>query len=210
MADNCCAAACGSTENLNRPEWRRALWIALFANGTMFLVEMVAGVVAGSRSLQADALDFFGDAANYAVSLGVAGMAIGWRARTALIKGMTIFGFALGVLGWAIWGLIAGSDPEPIAMSAVGALALLVNLSVAVMLFRFRSGDANMQSVWVCSGNDAINNVVVIGAGVAVMFTGSGLPDLLAAFIMAAIGLHGGWQIISQARRELGATRASA
>lgn len=140
----------------------------------------------------------------------VAGMAIGWRARAALIKGMTIFGFAIGVLGWANWGLIARSAPEPIAMSAVGALALLVNLSIAVMLFRFRSGDANRQSNWVCSRKDAINNVVIIGAKVAVTFTGSGLLDLPAAFIMAAIGLHEGWQNIFQARCELGTMRATA
>lgn len=210
MADDCCASACGSPKDLNRPEWRRVLWIALIANGIMFVVEMTTGVLAGSRSLQADALDFLGDAANYAISLGVAGMALAWRARTALIKGLTIFGFALGVLGWAIWGLFAGSDPEPLAMSGVGALALLVNILVTVMLFQFRTGDANMRSVWICSRNDAINNLVVIGAGFAVMATGSGLPDLLAAFVMAAIGLHGGWQIMVQAREELGAKEASA
>jgi Co/Zn/Cd efflux system component len=153
--------------------------------------------------LQADALDFLGDAANYAISLSVAGMALAWRAKTALVKGITILSFGLGVLVWAIWGLFHGSNPAPYAMSAVGTLALLVNFGVALMLYRYRTGDANMRSVWICSRNDAINNCLVIGAGVAVLWTGSGLPDLIVALVMAILGISGGWQIIRQARTEL-------
>lgn len=95
-------------------------------------------------------------------------------------------------------------------MTGIGTLALITNICVALMLFGFRAGDANMRSVWVCSRNDAINNVVVIGAGFAVLWTGSGLPDLLAAFVMALLGLQGGWQIIRQARTELAGVRAMA
>ena len=210
MADACCASACSNDAMQADPGWRRALWIALAVNGVMFFIEMAAGAMTGSRSLQADALDFLGDAANYAISLGVAGLALAWRARTALIKGLTIFAFALGVLASAIWGLFSGSHPEPWAMTGVGALALVTNICVALMLFRFRAGDANMRAVWVCSRNDAINNLVVIGAGFAVLWSGSGLPDLFAAFVMVFLGLQGGWQIIRQARTELNGAKLHA
>ncbi|MBN9789509.1 cation transporter [Pseudonocardia sp. TMWB2A] len=203
MADQCCASACGSETTLNDARWRRVLWIALGLNAAMFIVEGVAGYFAGSRALQADALDFLGDAANYAISLSVAGMALAWRAKTAMVKGITILSFGLGVLVWAIWGLFHGSNPAPYAMSAVGTLALVVNFGVALMLYRYRTGDANMRSVWICSRNDAINNCLVIGAGAAVLWTGSGLPDLIVALVMAILGISGGWQIIRQARLEL-------
>ena len=198
-----CQSGCGSSNPSNDPRWRRVLWIALGLNATMFVIEGVAGALAGSRALQADALDFFGDAANYAISLGVAGMALQWRASAAMAKGITILLFGLAVLGWAIWGLWHGSNPQPYAMSAVGALALLVNLGVALLLYRFRTGDANMRSVWICSRNDAINNLLVIAAGIAVLLTGSGWPDLLVALVMAVLGIVGGWQIIRQSRGEL-------
>lgn len=210
MADDCCASACGTKNTLNDPRWRRVLWIALGLNVSMFIVEIVAGVMAHSRSLQADALDFLGDAANYAISLGVAGLALHWRARSALVKGLTILVFGFGVLASAVWGLVHGSSPDPFAMGIVGFIALLVNMSVALMLYRYRTGDANMRSVWICSRNDAINNVLVIAAGLAVLWSGSGLPDSLVAFVMAALGISGGWQIVRQSALELRENRASA
>lgn len=209
MADDCCASACGSNQTLNDPRWRRVLWIALVLNAAMFAVEIVTGLVAHSRSLQADALDFLGDAANYAVSLSVAGLALQWRARTALLKGVTILVFGVGVLASAVWGLVYGASPDPFAMGIVGFIALLVNVSVALMLYRYRTGDANMRSVWICSRNDAINNVLVIAAGLAVLWSGSGIPDLLVAFVMAALGISGGWQIVRQSALELKENRAA-
>lgn len=210
MGDDCCASACGTKETLNDPRWRRVLWIALGLNLAMFAVEIVAGVMAHSRSLLADALDFLGDAANYAISLGVAGLALQWRARTALLKGLTILVFGFGVLASALWGLVHGASPDPFAMGIVGFIALLINVSVALMLYRYRTGDANMRSVWICSRNDAINNVLVIAAGLVVLWSGSGLPDLLVAFVMAALGISGGWQIVRQSAFELRHNRASA
>jgi cation diffusion facilitator family transporter len=203
MADQCCASACGSLETLNDARWRRILWIALGLNAAMFVGEGVAGILAHSRSLQADALDFLGDAANYAISLGVAGLALRWRARAAWIKGLTILLFGLGVLASAIWGLMHGARPDPYTMGLVGATALAVNVVVALLLYRYRTGDANMRSVWICSRNDAINNLLVIGAGLLVLWTGSGLPDLVVAFVMALLCIGGGWQILRQARGEL-------
>jgi Co/Zn/Cd efflux system component len=169
----------------------------------MFRVEMVTGIAADSRSLQADALDFFGDAANYAISLGVAGMALAWRAKAALIKGATMLAFGIWVIGYAIYGLIAGADPEPATMGIVGTLALATNVIVALMLFRFREGDANMRSVWICSRNDAIGNIAVLGAALGVFGTGQAWPDLLVASIMAGLAFWGSIEVFGQARREL-------
>ena len=209
MSDSCCSTSSLAHDGAsNDPRWRRILWIALAVNLAMFVVEIAAGALSGSRALQADALDFLGDAANYAVSLGVAGMALSWRAKTALLKGITIFTFGWIVLAAAIWGMIYGSSPDAWAMTSIGTLALVVNITVALLLYRYRTGDANMRSVWICSRNDAINNLLVIGAGFGVLFTGSGWPDLIVAFIMAALGISGGWQIIQQAKGELKVEKA--
>ncbi len=203
MAKSCCQTPEPDTAAHNDPRWRRVLWIALIANAAMFVVEMVAGVTANSRSLQADALDFFGDAANYAISLGVAGMALAWRARAALVKATTMLAFGIWVIGYAIYGLMAGANPEPATMGVVGTLALTTNVIVAFMLFRFREGDANMRSVWICSRNDAIGNIVVLGAALGVFGTGDAWPDLLVATIMAGLALWGSAEVFRHARREL-------
>lgn len=185
------------------PRWRQALWIALAVNAAMFATEMAAGFLGGSRALQADALDFLGDAANYAISLGVAGMALAWRARAALLKGATLVAFGLYVLGSAVWSAFYGRTPEAELMGAVGIAALVANAAVAALLFRFRTGDANMRSVWICTRNDVIGNMAVLLAAFGVFGTGAAWPDLIVACIMAALALIGGGQIIRQARREL-------
>src|SRR3954467_1350216 len=141
--DPACSAA-ANAKTLNSPKWRRALWLALLINAGFFLAEIVAGAAAGSASLQADALDFFGDAANYAISLGVAGMALQWRARAALVKGGTLLAFALWVLGSTVWHAWSETLPQAGVMGVVGVSALLANGGVALMLYRFRGGDANM------------------------------------------------------------------
>jgi Co/Zn/Cd efflux system component len=169
-----------------------------------FLAEIVAGVAAGSAALQADALDFFGDVANYAISLGVAGLALGWRARAALVKGGTLIAFALWVLGSTASHAMTGTLPKAEVMGAVGVAALLANGGVALMLYRFRTGDANMRSVWICSRNDALGNCAVMLAAAGVFGTGTGWPDVIVAAVMGGLGLWGGWQIVHQARGELG------
>ncbi len=201
MACTSCPSEKGST--LSDPKWRRALWIALVVNAGMFGVEIVAGITGGSKALQADALDFFGDAANYAISLGVAGMALAWRARAALLKGATLALLGLYVLAATAWSVAHGAAPQAEIMGAVGVVALLANAFVALMLYRFRTGDANMRSVWICSRNDAIGNVVVVMAAAGVFGTGTAWPDLIVAGLMAGLGLWGGFQIIAQARSEL-------
>lgn len=202
MADQCCASASGTTA-LNDPRWRRILWIALVINAAMFGVEIVAGVAADSRALQADALDFLGDAANYAISLGVAGMALAWRARAALVKAATMLAFGLWVLGSTLWGFVNGSAPHAETMGLIGTLALAANVLVALMLFRYRTGDANMRSVWICSRNDAIGNLAVLAAALGVFGTGQGWPDLVVAAIMALLALWGSIEVFRQARGEL-------
>jgi Co/Zn/Cd efflux system component len=203
MAGCCHDDQCSSPTALDSTHWRRMLWIALAINASMFLAEVVAGVAAGSASLQADAIDFLGDAANYAISLGVAGMALTWRARAAQLKG-----WSLGLLGAAVllstaWHAYAGTLPKAETMGVVGVLALLANGGVALMLYRFRSGDANMRSVWICSRNDVIGNLAVLAAAAGVFGTGTAWPDLIVATIMAALGVSGGWQIVRHAHAEL-------
>jgi cation diffusion facilitator family transporter len=203
MGKSCCQTPEPNQNPHNNPRWRAILWIALLANAAMFVVEIIAGVAADSRALQADALDFFADAANYAISLGVAGMALASRAKAALLKAATMLAFGLWVVGSAIYGLIGGSNPEPQAMGMIGALALFVNVIVAVMLFRYREGDANMRSAWICSRNDALGNIAVLGAALGVFGTGQAWPDLLVASVMAALALWGAAEIFRQARYEL-------
>ena len=205
MGNTCCGRDEAGANN-NDPTWRRILWIALGLNAIMFGVEIVAGIAADSRALQADALDFLGDAANYAISLGVAGMAIVWRARAALVKAATMLAFGLWVLGSAIWGFFVGASPDPGTMGAIGSLALAVNLAVAAMLFRYRSGDANMRSVWICSRNDAIGNIAVLAAAIGVFGTGRAWPDLVVASIMAGLAVWGSAEVSKQARGELRST----
>ena len=183
-------------------KFRNALWIAFFLNLSMFIIEVVVGVKAGSTALWADALDFAGDAANYAISLAVLSMTLYWRATAALLKGMTMAAFGIFVIVKVIWTWWLGITPEPMVMGAIGVLALVVNVVVALMLYAFRDGDANMRSVWLCSRNDAIANIAVIIAAVGVFGTGSMFPDLLVAFIIAYLGVSSGLAVIKQARME--------
>lgn len=199
----CTSCASDNAGTFNDPKWRRALWLALAINGAMFSVEIVAGITGGSKALQADALDFFGDTANYAISLGVAGIAIAWRARAAMLKGATLALLGLYVLAAAGWAAVHGAAPDAEVMGIVGIAALIANLVVAVMLYRFREGDANMRSVWICSRNDAIGNIAVVLAAGGVFGLNSAWPDLVVAALMAALGLSGGIQIMRQARAEL-------
>lgn len=208
MSD-CCAGACASKKRPVDPAYRRILWIALMVNAGMFGVELIGGWSAGSVSLLADAVDFFGDAANYAVSLFVLGLAPVWRSRTALIKGVTMGSYGLFVLGAAAWNVATGTIPEASAMGTIGFLALVANLSVAVLLFAYRNGDSNMRSVWLCTRNDAIGNVAVMLAALGVFGTGTGWPDIVVAAIMGVLGVTAARTVIAQAYRELKAERPS-
>jgi cation diffusion facilitator family transporter len=211
MSAHCCDHETPNAESIvNLGRYRKILWIALIINATMFLVEIGTGFQAGSLSLLADAVDFAGDALNYAVSLAVLASALAWRARAAILKAVSMMSFGLYVLGAALWSVWHGEVPQAMTMGAVALLALAANVVVAWMLYAFREGDANMRSVWLCSRNDAIGNVAVFMAALGVFGTGSAWPDLAVASMMAALALHGGWQVLRQARGELGEQKIKA
>ena len=188
MAGSCCDSGCSARIAVS-PRFRKALWVALIINAVMFAVEIVGGVKSGSVSLLADAVDFAGDAANYGISLAVLSLGLMWRSRAAMVKGLSMAAFGLFVVGKTVWAGLAGVPPEPVTMGAIATLALLANAGVAVMLYAFRDGDANMRSVWLCSRNDAVGNVAVMLAAAGVFGTGSAWPDLAVALIMAGLAL---------------------
>ncbi|MHB1403133.1 MAG: cation transporter [Thiobacillus sp.] len=185
------------------PGYRRALWIALAMNALMFGVEIVASFSAQSVSLLADAVDFLGDAGNYAVALFVLGLAPVWRSRSALWKGWLMVGFGVFVLGKSAWQWSAGVVPEPFIMGWVSLLALAVNVGVAALLYAHRGGDAQARSVWLCSRNDALGNLAVMGAAGGVWAAAHGWPDIAVALVLAGLALSSGASVIRHARREL-------
>src|SRR5215470_11902035 len=200
------SASCCRHEN-NAPAhddgFRRVLWIALAINAGMFLVEGVSGMLGDSVSLQADALDFFGDAANYGLALAVLGLTLTHRATAALIKGVSMGLFGLWVIGATIYNTIVQTVPSPAVMGFVGFLALAANLGVAVLLYRHRLGDSNRRSVWLCTLNDAIGNLAVMLAASGVFASGTPWPDLAVAAVMATLALSSSYRVITQAVGEL-------
>jgi len=203
MSANCCHDC--RPDNAS-PAFKRVLWTVLAINAAMFAVEIGAGIAAGSASLQADALDFLGDAANYAISLMVVGMALRYRAGAALAKGVTMGLFGLWVLGVTAWHAWHGTLPLASTMGVVGAAALIANGVSFALLWAHRSGDANMRSAWICTRNDVLGNLAVLAAALGVFGTGTGWPDLAVATIMAALALQGSWVVVRHALFELRST----
>jgi len=185
------------------PRYRRVLWLALAINASMFAVEIVSGLQAGSVSLLADSVDFFGDAANYGLSLLVLGMGLRRRAQASLLKAASMALFGASVLGIGLSHALAGTVPEAPVMGAIGVLALVANLATALMLWRYREGDSNMRSVWLCSRNDAIGNLAVMAAALGVFGTGTGWPDVAVAVAMALLALLSAGSVARQALGEL-------
>lgn len=204
MADACCSPP---PLNLDRhrgnKSYRRVLWAVLGINAVMFLVEIGAGLAAGSASLQADALDSLGDAANYAISLMVVGMALRYRAAAALAKGLTMGAFGLWVVGTVIWHAAHGTLPSAFTMGAVGLAALAANAASFGLLWAYRKGDANMRSAWICTRNDVLGNIAVLLAALGVFGTGTGWPDVIVAAIMAGLALQGAVVVAQQSTAEL-------
>jgi len=201
MSEACCPTPTPPT----RISYRRVLWIALVANLAMFAVEVVAAYFSGSSALAADAADFLGDSANYALSLGAIAIGGAWVSRVALLKGAAMSVYGVGVLAYAGWRAWLGAPPEPLTMGVIGFIALLVNFGVAALLYRFREGDANMRSVWLCTRNDVIANLLVLVAAAGVFGTGTVWPDVAVAAMLALLGLFSGRIVIRQARAELSA-----
>ena len=203
MADSC-------SSPLETPVLRvqgRALRLVLAINAVMFLVEIGAGWSAQSMALQADALDFFGDSINYAITLYVLTRSIAWRAGTAFLKGLVMCGFGLFILGASVYHAATGSAPEAPVMGVVGLLALLANAVSAFLLFRFRDGDSNLRAVWLCSRNDAIGNLAVLAAAGGVYLTATAWPDLSVGLVMAGLAIWAGGAVMRQARGDLRAAQ---
>ena len=205
MADCCCTPP---PLDLGKPKaevaaFRRVLWAVLGINAAMFLVEVGAGLAAGSASLQADALDFLGDAANYAISLLVVGMALRYRAAVALAKGASMGLFGIWVIGTVLWHAWHGTLPSAFTMGAIGAAALAANAASFGLLWRHRRGDANMMSAWICTRNDVLGNLAVLLAAAGVFGTGTGWPDVIVAAVMAALAIQGAATVIRHSRAEL-------
>ena len=209
MAGSCCSEQ-PKFDGMST-DFRRALWIVIAINAVMFVVEMVAGAMAGSQALKADALDFLGDTVTYTISLFVIGKSIRMRASAALFKGLGLAVMGLFVFGSTLWQVFVFAQPSAPVMGVVGFLALAANLASVAVLMRFRDGDSNVRSVWLCSRNDAIGNVAVLGAAGLVALTGTAWPDLVVAALMAGLFCWSAAQIIRQAIGEMrGETPAQA
>ena len=184
-------------------DYKRRLWLVIALNGGMFLVEMGAGQLAGSQALKADALDFFGDAVTYGISLAVIGASLRVRASAAMAKGLSLLLMGLWVFGSTVYAVFFAGIPRAGVMGLVGFAALAVNLASVMILARYKDGDANVRSVWLCSRNDAIGNVAVMLAALGVWGSATVWPDLIVAGIMAGLFLSSAFQIFMQSRREL-------
>ena len=182
--------------------YKRVLWAVIVINAAMFIVEMSAGKLAGSQALQADALDFLGDAFTYGLSLAVIGMSLKVRSTAALLKGVSLLLMGLWVFGSTAYQFLILGVPKAEIMGVIGFLALAANMASVLLLMRYKDGDANVRSVWLCSRNDAIGNVAVMFASGAVWLTASAWPDLIVAIVMAGLFLRSSQLILVQAWRE--------
>jgi len=183
--------------------YKRVLWIVIAINAVMFVVELSAGLASDSMALRADALDFLADSVTYAISLYVIGRPAHWRSMAALFKGVSLAAMGVWVLAMTIYRVIYLGNPDETIMGSIGALAFVANAVSALLLLRFRDGDANVRSVWLCSRNDAIGNLAVILAAGGVFLSGTAWPDLFVAFLMASLFLHSATRIVQQALGEI-------
>ncbi|GGE51736.1 cation transporter [Agaricicola taiwanensis] len=198
---SCCSGGVPSFDGMD-PRYKRVLWTVIGINGAMFLTEMAAGQLAGSQALKADALDFLADTITYGLSLAVIGASLRTRATAALFKGLSLSIMAFWVFGSTVYQTLVLGLPSAEVMGVIGFLALAANLGSVLLLRPYKDGDANVRSVWLCSRNDAIGNVVVMAAALGVWGTSTAWPDLAVAALMAGIFLSSSIQILRQAWAE--------
>ena len=182
-------------------DYKRALWWVIGINAAMFGIELIASFSATSQALQADALDFLGDSATYTLSLLVIGHSLRVRNNAALFKAASLLCMGLAVLGMTLYRLLIMQTPEAVTMGSIGLLAFFANISSVFILMRFRDGDANVRSVWLCSRNDAIGNIAVMLAALGVWQSQSAWPDLIVAALMASLFIWSSIQILTQVLR---------
>ena len=199
------AHCCGHTATFDglSADYKRRLWLVIAINAVMFAVEIGAGALADSQALQADALDFLADSLTYGMSLAVIGLSAQTRAGVALAKAASLTAMALWVLGSTAYHVLVLGVPHAEIMGAVGVLALAANLASVLILVRYKDGDANVRSVWLCSRNDAIGNVAVMLAAGAVWLTATKWPDLIVAALMAGLFLTSSAQILRQSLHQM-------
>lgn len=200
--DACCDQKAEEIATL-RGEHRKVLVVVLTINAVLFVVEATAGVLAHSTALLADSLDMLGDALVYAFSLYVLWRSAEWKATAAIVKGMVMAAFGLGVLAQAIYKLMTGALPSAETMSIVGALVLFGNAVCFVLLFRHRSDDLNMRSTWLCSRNDIIANVSVLLAAAGVKLFASAWPDIIVGAAIASLFLRSAFTVLRESFSEL-------
>ncbi|MDX2143097.1 MAG: cation transporter [Rhodospirillaceae bacterium] len=199
----CCDHDSGLTFEGKDNAYKWTLVFVIGLNALMFFVEMAAGFNATSQALKADALDFLGDSLTYGLTLAVIGMSLRVRATAAMFKGISLLLMGVAVLGMTTYRVFVLGVPNEITMGVIGILALAANVISVMALWRYKDGDSNVHSVWLCSRNDAVGNVIIILAAVAVGATQSRWPDLAVATIMAGLFLHSSTLIIRQSREEL-------
>jgi cation diffusion facilitator family transporter len=199
--------ACDCGENIQfdgvSAGYKRVLWTVIAINVGMFVVETGAGFVAQSMALRADALDFLGDSLTYSITLLAIGHSLRWRASAALFKGAMLAVTGLWVFSSTLYRTFVLGLPNELVMGIVALVAFMANLTSALLLLKYRNGDSNVRSVWLCSRNDAIGNLAVLLAAGVVYTTRSPWPDLIVAFVMALLFLHSAWLILRQAMGEL-------
>ena len=196
--DECCDSKAGELAKL-REKQGRVLYIVLAINAVMFIVEFTAGWILNSTALLADSLDMFGDTLVYAISLFVLHRGVRARAGAALFKSGFLLLFSLLIIGEAIRKSVLGVVPEAEWMGLIAVIALAANLSCLALLYRHRSDDINMSSTWLCSRNDVIANLSVLGAAGLVMLTESLWPDLIVGVGLALLYLHSSVQVGQEA-----------
>jgi Co/Zn/Cd efflux system component len=202
MGANCCGNGLDVKINEVNKKFKSALWIALILNFSMFILENINGLLSHSLSLRADAIDFLGDSANYFITLFVLNSALKTKAKVSFLKALFMFGFGVWVLFEAFTRFYSNAVPDSFTMSWVGLLALIINGFVALILYKFKDGDSNMQSVWLCSRNDAIGNLAVIAASFGVHYLSSKWPDLIVAIFMASLSVSASFKVLIVVKKE--------
>ena len=209
MADDC--ECTGDTNRAqNDPGYRRALWLVVALNLGFGVLEVGGGLLADSQALLADSLDFLGDGTITLVGLLALAWAATARAKVAFAQGLFLLALGIGVIGVAIWRAMTATAPEAELMGGIGLVALAVNVTAALILSRYREGDANVRAVWLFSRNDALANVAVIVAAGLVAWTGKAWPDLAVAAVIPALFIHSALNILRSARTELKELRHAA
>jgi cation diffusion facilitator family transporter len=186
-------------------EQRRVLIRLLTINGTMFVAEIIVGLLAQSTGVMADSLDMLADALVYGIGLYAIGRSDLAKQRAAGWSGIFQIVLAAGILVDVVRRGIYGSEPHSVLMMAVSAVALMANAYCLKLLHKHREGEVHMRASWIFSRSDVIANAGVIIAGGLVAVSGSRWPDLVVGAVIALVVLNGGREILRSTRATNGA-----